>query len=31
MYKIIRIIIALILSTLMMTPAHAEGTDTVGV
>lgn len=29
MYKIIRIIIALILSTLMMTPAHAEGTDTV--
>lgn len=29
MYKIIRIIIAFILSTLMMTPVHAEGTDTV--
>lgn len=29
MYKIIRIIIALILSTLMMTPVHAEGSDVI--
>lgn len=29
MHKIIRIIIALILSTLMMTPVHAEGSDVI--
>lgn len=29
MYKIIRIIIAFILSTLMMTPVHAEGSDVI--
>lgn len=29
MYKIIRITIALILSTLMMTPVHAEGSDVI--
>lgn len=29
MYKIIRTIIALILSTLMMTPVHAEGSDVI--
>lgn len=29
MYKIIRIITALILSTLMMTPVHAEGSDVI--